>query len=161
MKVSIKQAMKELTILDKEILKLLEFEKRESKVVYLKGEKPEVSDYNYQAVSKEIEKLETKKRQLKIKIINANANTKTEYKSLSISELLILLAQLSSKLRRLEDLASNKKRERVTTHDGQVEYTECLFEPKEVEKEITSLTSEITKIQIAIDRANLDTQIEV
>ena len=161
MKLTIKEAMKKLTILDREVSKILEFEKRESKVVYLKGEKPEASSYNYHDVSKELEKLENKKRELKIKIINANANTKTEYKNLSISELLILLAQLSNKLERLEDLAKNKKRERITTNDGQVEYTECLFEPKEVEDDITKLAEEITKIQIAIDKANLNTEIDI
>ena len=64
MKVTIKEAMKQISILDKDIEKLLDFERRESKVVYLKGEVPQESTYNYSDVTKNIDALEDKKRNI-------------------------------------------------------------------------------------------------
>ena len=161
MKVTIKEAMKQVSIIDKDIEKLLDFERRESKVVYLKGEAPQESTYDYSDVTKKIDVLEDKKRNIKIAIIKANAKTKTSYNDLTISEVLICLAQNSSKQRRLLYLSDNKQLERITTRDGQIEYTECRFNPVEVQKELSVLEAEAVKLQIAIDRANLLTEINI
>ena len=160
MKVSMKQAIKELSLIDAEISKLLQFEERENKVVYLKGETPEESSYDVNKVTKQIDLLQDKKRKIKIALALANATIKTSYKGMTISELLIYLSQLNTKFARLNRLASNTKKTRITTRDGQIEYTECRFDPLECDALSVKVSDEIIKVQIAIDKANIDTVIE-
>lgn len=161
MKVSMKQAIKELSLIDAEISKLLQFEERENKVVYLKGETPEESSYDVNKVTKQIDLLQDKKRKIKIVLALANATIKTSYKGMTISELLIYLSQLNTKFARLNRLASNTKKARITTRDGQIEYTECRFDPLECDALSVKVSDEIIKVQIAIDKANIDTVIEI
>ena len=161
MKVSMKQAIKELSLIDAEISKLLQFEERENKVVYLKGETPEESSYDVNKVTKQIDLLQDKKRKIKIVLALANATIKTSYKGMTISELLIYLSQLNTKFARLNRLASNTKKTRITTRDGQIEYTECRFDPLECDALSVKVSDEIIKVQIAIDKANIDTVIEI
>lgn len=161
MKVSMKQAIKELSLIDAEISKLLQFEERENKVVYLKGETPEESSYDVNKVTKQIDLLQDKKRKIKIALALANATIKTSYKGMTISELLIYLSQLNTKFARLNRLASNTKKTRITTRDGQIEYTECRFDPLECDALSVKVSDEIIKVQIAIDKANIDTVIEI
>ena len=161
MKVSMKQAIKELSLIDAEISKLLQFEERENKVVYLKGESPEESSYDVNKVTKQIDLLQDKKRKIKIVLALANATIKTSYKGMTISELLIYLSQLNTKFARLNRLASNTKKARITTRDGQIEYTECRFDPLECDALSVKVSDEIIKVQIAIDKANIDTVIEI
>lgn len=161
MKLTIKEAIKKITLIDKEIDKLLDFERREAKVIYLKDEVIEESKYDFITVTNEIDKLESKKREIKIKIGILNSTYKTSYNHLTIQELLIILAQKNQKLLRLETLSNTKKRQRKTTQDGNIEYIECRYEPEIVENEIDKLNNEIIDIQIAIDKANLEACIEI
>ena len=161
MKVSMKQAIKELSLIETEITKLLDFEEREKKVVYLKGEKPEESSYDLAKITKSIDLLQDKKRKIKLALAYANATVKTTYKEMTISELLVYLAQLNQKFLRLQRLANNTKKVRITTRDGQIEYTECRFEPTECDKTSVKVSEEIIQVQIAIDKANIDTIIEI
>lgn len=161
MKLTIKEAIKKITLIDKEIDKLLDFERREAKVIYLKDEVIEESNYDFITVTNEIDKLESKKREIKIKIGILNSTYKTSYNHLTIQELLIILAQKNQKLLRLETLSNTKKRQRKTTQDGNIEYIECRYEPEIVENEIDKLNNEIIDIQIAIDKANLEACIEI
>ena len=79
----------------------------------------------------------------------------------SICEGLILLAQYRKEYDRLSRLATRDQVTRRITPNGVLEYTECLYDVKEAAKAQKELNARIGKLQVAIDRANLVTEIDI
>ncbi|MGC7176244.1 hypothetical protein ACP0A7_00690 [Metamycoplasma hominis] len=161
MKLSIKEIIKKIKLLELDLEDLKKEESKENFIVYLENKRPTNIEYDYQDYSNKIKNLYNEIFKLRTLIQVTNINTITSYKKHSISELIILLAQKSNQLERLQEMRDCKKISRVTTNDGQNEYTEYLFDPKMVAIELRKLNEEISEIQIAIDSANINTLVEV
>lgn len=161
MKLSIKEIIKKIKLLELDLEDLKKEESKENFIVYLENKRPTNIEYDYQDYSNKIKNLYNEIFKLRTLVQVTNINTITSYKKYSISELIILLAQKSNQLERLQEMRDRKKISRVTTNDGQNEYTEYLFDPKMVAIELRKLNEEISEIQIAIDSANINTLVEV
>lgn len=161
MKITIKEAIKKISLLESQLKVLNDTEDKECYLIYLKDETPEKSNYSYEKFEKLREKLNGEILNLKIAIQKANIVTKTEYKNLTIAELLVLLAQKTLNVRRQESFANRKQKIRKTTNDGQIEYFEYLYDIEKVKKQSMLTQEEIVSIQVAIDKANLETYIEI
>lgn len=161
MKLSIKEIIKKIKLLELDLEDLKKEESKENFIVYLENKRPTNIEYDYQDYSNKIKNLYNEIFKLRTLVQVTNINTITSYKKYSISELIILLAQKSNQLERLQEMHDCKKISRVTTNDGQNEYTEYLFDPKMVAIELRKLNEEISEIQIAIDSANINTLVEV
>ena len=143
MKITIKEAIKKISLLESQLKVLNDTEDKECYVIYLKDETPEKSNYSY-------EKFEKLREKLNGEILN-----------LTIAELLVLLAQKTLNVRRQESFANRKQKIRKTTNDGQIEYFEYLYDIEKVKKQSMLTQEEIVSIQVAIDKANLETYIEI
>lgn len=161
MKVCNTEAMKKIKELEAQKTLLVYNEQNRSTVSYKEGETKTPAKYDYAKTRKEIAKLDTKVREIKHALAVANSTVKVDDFDMTIGEALVYLAQLNAEYRRLDDLTDRDKLSRRITANGVIEYTECLYEPEEVEKEQKALYAKICKLQVAIDRANLTNYLEI
>ena len=117
-------------------------------------------DYDYKKTREEIAKIDAEVRAIRCGISLANCTVKLD-DGLTIGEALVYLAQLNGENARLESLAVHEKLTRRITTNGVLEYTVCNYEPDEVISDREELRAKIYGLQLAIDRANLNTYIEI
>ncbi|VEU79889.1 hypothetical protein [Haploplasma axanthum] len=161
MKLSIKEAMKMIARFENDIQELLDIERRESFIIYLANEEVTKTDYIFDKANSNLDLYQEQIRQIKNAINKANLTTKTDYKDLVISEALILLAQKNNNQIRLNELASYKQVTRKTSYEGIIEYNERLYDINIVRELLKQNTEDIHKLQTAIDKANILTEIEI
>ncbi|HZJ86828.1 MAG TPA: hypothetical protein VFC75_01260, partial [Erysipelothrix sp.] len=121
----------------------------------------EMPDYDFKKTNNEIEKLNLEVLSIRSAINKANQGTKIGIKDYSISDALIRIAQLSSQSDRLEMLGSYRQKSRQTTYNGVVEYTEYVYDVKQAQDLHFETVNEIHKLQTAVDKANILTEIEI
>ena len=161
MKVCIAEAMKLIKDLEEEKEILVYGENRRCTVSYKEGEEKVLPDYNYQTTRQRIAQLDGEIRRIKFIISKANCEILLDGFGITICEGLILLAQYRREYERLSRLATRDQVTRRITPNGVLEYTECLYDVKEAAKAQKDLNTLIGKLQVAIDRANLVSEIEV
>lgn len=79
----------------------------------------------------------------------------------TIGEALVLLAQMQKEIQQLDYLADKEQLTRRITYNGVVEYTECNYDVEKVKADLQALRTKVGKLQVAIDRANLITEIDI
>lgn len=161
MKVCNSEAMKKVKALEEELNKLRFYEAQNSMISYKEGEKKIKVDYDYSKTRKEIEKINAEIRKIKNALAVANSTFKIDELSITIGEALVYLAQLNSEYNNLSQLASRNKISRRITQNGVLEYTECTYDTDEAKKDQKEVFAKIGKLQVAIDRANLNCFIEI
>ncbi|MBQ8351816.1 MAG: hypothetical protein IJY20_07225 [Clostridia bacterium] len=80
---------------------------------------------------------------------------------MTIGEGLVMLAQWNAEYERLSELACRQQITRRITANGVLEYTECLYCAGDVQKDCKKLRRKISALQVAIDRANLTSTLEI
>ena len=168
MKLCLSEIMKELN----EILRAkqsLHYEIDSSaRLKYYDGEEVDRS-FNFEAKMNELNELADK--EMKYKFILANTNSKTiliGYKEkITISEALIKLALLSKKLSFYKSYQVRKQIEKKLIpakfqgDQDRVEVTERLYDPKKIDEKVLEISREVSKLQVAIDKTNLFTEVEI
>lgn len=161
MKICNSEAMKLIKELEERGRVVVFTEAKRSKVSYKEGEEKRPVKYDYAATRREISEIDERIRKIKHALAVANCTVKLDGFGITIGEGLVYLAQLNAELQRLNGLSEAEKLTRRITTNGVLEYTECLYDPEEAEKDQKELYSKICKLQVAIDRANLTNQIEI
>ncbi len=161
MTVCIAEAMKHIKDLEEEKQQLLYNENRRCLVSYKEGEKKVFPDYSYEGTRTRVKEIDSEVRKVKYIISRANCEIMLDGFDMSISEGLVYLAQLGKEHDQLSRLANRDQVTRRITPNGVLEYTECLYDVKEVEKAQKELNKTIGKLQVAIDRANLISMIDI
>ena len=161
MKVCNSEAMKKVKALEEELNKLIFNETQNSMISYKEGEKKIKVDYDYSKTRKEIERINAEIRKIKNALAVANSTFKIDDFGITIGEALVYLAQLNSEYNNLSQLASRNKISRRITQNGVLEYTECTYDTDEAKKDQKEVFAKIGKLQVAIDRANLNCFIEI
>lgn len=161
MKMCNSEAMKAVKELEQKKKNLLYTENSRSAVSYKEGEKKVTTNYNYAETRKAIAEINGRIRAIKHALAVCNCTAKIDDFDITIGEALVYLAQLNAEYSQLDDLSDRNKLSRRITANGVLEYTECLYDPDEVMKEMEELHAKICKLQVAIDRANLTNYIEV
>lgn len=161
MKISNSEAMKLIKELDKKKNAIAFSEERKSRISYKEGEEKLPTSYDYDKTRDAIKAIDARIRKIKSALSLANCTVKLDGFGITIGEGLVYLAQLNSEYERLSELGGEEKLSRRITSNGVLEFTECLFDPDRVETDRETLYSEICKLQVAIDKANLTNIIEV
>lgn len=160
MKICYTEAIKLIKQLESEKENLIQYEDSYCRISYKEGENKIASDYNYNAMRNDIEALDLRIRTLRYKLAIANCSTIIDDFDISISEGLIMLAQLQNEKAQVESLAEKKQLSRCVTYNGAVEYTECSYDVNTAKADVKIIRDKIAKLQVAIDRANLTNYIE-
>ena len=161
MKVCNSEAMKKVKALEEELNKLRFNETQNSMISYKEGEKKIKVDYDYPKTRREIERINAEIRKIKNALAVANSTFKIDDFGSTSGEALVYLAQLNSEYNNLSQLASRNKISRRITQNGVLEYTECTYDTDEAKKDQKEVFAKIGKLQVAIDRANLNCFIEI
>lgn len=161
MKVCHKEAMKLINELEDKKDRLIGNESRLNTVQYRDGEPRPDTGYSYEKTRAEIAAIDDKVRKIKHKLAKANCSVKVEEFNMTLGEALVYLAQLSSELSRLNDLAYERQEYTSIAQGGITLHIERLYNVKTAEADAAALTGKIGKLQVAIDRANLVNYIEV
>ncbi len=161
MKVCHMEAMKEIKALEEEKSHLLEQEDDRCTVSYKENEQKVDTGYCYEKIRGRIRELDARIRKIKSTLAYANCTVMLEGFDITIGEGLVLLAQLNAEYSRLCYMARYQQLTRRITPVGVIEYTECLFDTEAVGNEAKALKARISSLQVAIDRANLLSTVEI
>lgn len=161
MKICNMEAMKKIKQLEEEINILQNEERMNCVVSYKEGEKKTAPAYDYAKTRKLINEANDEIRRIKYALQVANTTYKVDNFNISISEALVYLAQLNAEYSRLSLLSNRTKISRRITANGVLEYTECQYDPEKVKEDQKNLYAKINKLQVSIDRANLNCFIDL
>ena len=154
------EIMKEIKKLEEVKETLLNEESDNCIVTYLQKETPINTGYDYNLTNIKIEECDTEILRLKSLLTKANVETNVGGFEMTISEALVYLAQLNEKLKRLSYLVNLKPLKRSTGYDSVPEFTKIVFDREKVLKDYEEVRNLIPKLQMAIDRTNLNHMIE-
>ena len=156
------EAMKMIKILENEKNLLINKEDESSSISYKEGEEKIAGDYDYEKTRSRINEIDSKIRKIRYALAKSNCSTMLDGGfDCSVAEGLVLLAQLREELGQVKSLLDSKQLERRITNTGVIEYTECLYSVAKAEKDYANISEKIFKLQVAIDRANLNNGIEL
>lgn len=161
MKMCNSEAMKAIKELEEKKRNIVYTENNRSRVSYKENEEKVLTKYDYAKTREEIAKIDEQIRKIKHALAVCNCHTVVDDFGITIGEALVYLAQLNTEYRQLDELSESPKLARRITANGVLEYTECLYDPEEVVRDLEALHSKICKLQVAIDRANLTNYIEI
>lgn len=161
MKICNSEAMKMIKELESKKSKLIYNEDNHSKISYKEGETKVLPNYDYAQTREAVAAIDERIRKIKHALAVSNSKTLIDDFGITIGEALVYLAQLNCEYDQLDELSQSVKLSRRITPNGVIEYTECLYDPQQVEKDMENLHVKIGKLQVAIDRANLTNYIEV
>lgn len=154
------EIMKEIKKLEEVKETLLNEESDNCIVTYLQKETPINTGYDYNLTNIKIDECDKEILRLKSLLTKANVETKVEGFEMTISEALVYLAQLNEKLKRLSYLVNLKPLKRSTGYDSVPEFTKIVFDREKVLNDYEEVRNLIPKLQMAIDRTNLNHMIE-
>ena len=138
MKVCIAEAMKRVKELEEEKARLLQAESRRGVIEYKENENKVEVDYDYDATRRAIKTLDDEVRRIRWIVSKANCALPIDGFDMSICEGLILLAQLRKEHMQLSHMAMRNQLSRRITANGVLEYSECLYDVKQVEEPVRS-----------------------
>lgn len=154
------EIMKEIKKLEEVKETLLNEESDNCIVTYLQKETPINTGYDYNLTNIKIDECDKEILRLKSLLTKANVETEVEGFEMTISEALVYLAQLNEKLKRLSYLVNLKPLKRSTGYDSVPEFTKIVFDREKVLNDYEEVRNLIPKLQMAIDRTNLNHMIE-
>lgn len=161
MKMCNSEAMKAVKELEEKKKNLIYTEDNRSRISYKEGEEKVLNNYNYAETRKAVAEIDERIRKIKHALAVCNSTAIIDDFGITIGEALVYLAQLNTEYRQLDNLSRFPKLARRITANGVLEYTECLYDPEAVTKDLEALHAKICKLQVSIDRANLTNYIEV
>ncbi|MCX4313318.1 MAG: hypothetical protein OSJ83_05580 [Clostridia bacterium] len=160
-KVCHKEAMKIISELNDKKTRLINTELREKTVRYRDGESRPTGGYSYQKTRDEIKKLDAEIRRIKHVLAKANCAVMLDGFDMTLGEGLVYLAQLTQEHERIDALANEMQTFVSITANGVTIHNDCMYDVKKAEADAAALNSEIGRLQVAIDRANLVNYIEL
>ena len=155
------EAMKMIKSFEEDLERIKINEELNAVSSYKEGEDKILPNYDYAKTRQEKEKINAEIRKIKHALSVANSTYKINYFDITIGEALVYLAQLNKEYSDLENLEKKQKITRHITPNGVLEYIECNYDPEQVKKDRKEIYTKICRLQVAIDRANLDCEIEL
>jgi len=117
--------------------------------------------YDFGKTRKGIDNLNKEIMKLKHALNVSNSTVIVEEFGLTIGECLVYMAQLNNEKSVLERLSRNRNKSRVTLYNGIVEYTVTNYDVEICKSELNAIKETVRKLQLAIDRVNLNNLIEI
>lgn len=152
-------ANKHLRRLQDEKERLLRNEQEVSTYVLAEGEAEEPPAYDYEATRKRIAQIDDEVRTIRHALHSFNMQTALPDRGITIDEALILLAQLSGRRDRLNELASRQPKARLNERyfgsgNGPVEYRYANYDVARAEADYRAVSDDIASLQLELDLVN-------
>ena len=140
---------------------LLRQEENDCKYSYQDEDSKIVPNYDYKKTRKAVDALDTKIRHLRHALAVANCTVIVDEFGVTLGEALVMLAQYQNKCELLSEMSSRQQISQRSTYSGKMEITCCNYDVEKVLKEYEELRLVIGRLQVAIDRANLTSFVDV
>ena len=140
---------------------LLRQEENDCKYTYQDESAKIVPEYSYKKTRKAVDELDTKIRKLRHVLAVANCTVMVDEFNVTIGEALVMLAQYQNKCELLSDMSSCQQISQRSSYSGKMDITCCNYDVATALKDYESLRLVISRLQVAIDRANLTNFVEV
>lgn len=163
MKLCLAEAIKRVKALNEKIGSLISEESSKCETVY-RNESEKISyDYDFATMRHDINELSDEIMKIKKAINKANNETLIGINNWTISDGLVKMSLIRTELQyHLKTMCTKEpKTSKVDIRNDSVIYTELLYDPKECEAYVEAQNELLAKIQLGIDRANLNTFIEI
>ncbi len=167
MKYTSAQAAKLLSKLQQDYDGLLSKEQQSKSFLASVGEDVESvrPDYEYVSFQKELSDLETKIRKIKHEINRFNISTEIPGFGMTVDEMLVYIPQLTKKKAKLREMAGVLPKTRddsFTGHMGSIiDYRYANYDIDTVSEDLSRVTEELSKAQLALDEVNHSGTIEI
>ena len=116
--------------------------------------------YDFGQTRKAVENINKEIMQLKHMLNVSNSTVIVEEFGLTIGECLVYMAQQNNEKAVLEQLSRYQSKSRATLYNGTVEYTVANYDVEACKDRLNGMKETIRKLQLAIDRVNLNNMIE-
>lgn len=162
MKMSNYEAIKMIKQLTSEKEELQISERANSIVVYSADETPPKSSYSFEDTRAQIEAIDKKIRTIKFALAKANTTVLLPNFDITIGEGLVMMAQLQEELRQISPLVTYENHfSSYNVSTGTLKYTDTLYDVETVRAKKKELYNMITKLQTAIDKANINYEFDI
>ncbi|MCH5160156.1 MAG: hypothetical protein J1F66_04840 [Clostridiales bacterium] len=140
---------------------LLRQEENDCRYSYQDEDSKIVPNYDYKKTRKAVDALDAKIRKLRHLLAVANCTVVVDEFGVTLGEALVMLAQYQNKCELLSEMSSRQQISQRASYSGKMEITCCNYDVEKVLKEYEDLRQLIGRLQVAIDRANLTSYVEV
>ncbi len=151
-------AAKFIKRLESEKARLVSLEGKNSTYVLAQGEECDPPAYDYRETVERIDGLDETIRRIRHALHLFNAQAMIPDEGITVDEALIKLAQMNSKLRRLERLREIEPKTRLESGmfggKGMIEYQYASFDTKEAFADYEELYRRISDLQLGLDLVN-------
>lgn len=148
-------AAKYIKRMENEKSRLVSIEQKNATYILAQGEEGEPPAYDYDGIVSRIDELDEAIRIVRHAL---NAQTVIPEEGVTVDEALIVLAQMNSKLRRLERLRSVEPKKRLSSGyyggKGIIEYEYANFDVKKAFADYEELYKRIANLQLRLDLVN-------
>ena len=117
--------------------------------------------YDFEQTRNTVENLNKEIMRLKHALNVSNSTVIVEEFDLTIGECLVYMAQLNNEKVVLERMSRNRSKSRMTLYNGTVEYTVTNYDVEVCKDKLNDIKETLRKLQLAIDRVNLNNMIEI
>lgn len=117
------------------------------------------SDYDFASNRAKIRELHKEERKIRNTLSLFNAKTKVDGNNFTISEGLVRIAELKSEISILAGLASRTQFNTKTSYQ-EVHVIKTLYNVEEAKEVLRAYQRELSALQVAIDKTNLNSEIE-
>jgi len=132
-------------------------------VTYSSKEKKIENNYSYSATRNKLVAMQKEERKIKSLLAKSNATTKVSGFDMTLAEALVYLAELNTNKAHIEKLSSRSAISRIEPQNygsSLVQYRETRYKVEDAKKDLKNIKKEIAKLQMAIDRTNLNNMID-
>ena len=140
---------------------LLRQEEKDCRYTYQDESAKIVPDYSYKKTRKAVDELDARIRKLRHLLAVANCTVVVDEFDVTLGEALVMLAQYQNKCDLLEDMSSRQQISQHSSYSGKMEITCCNYDVATALKDYEARRLVISRLQVAIDRANLTNYVEV
>ena len=120
-----------------------------------------VPNYSYKKTRAAVDALDTQIRKLRHALAVANTTVMVAEFGVTLGEALVMLAQYQNKCELLSDMSSRQQISQRSSYSGIMEITCCNYDVERALKDYEELRLVIGRLQVAIDRANLTSYVDV
>ena len=162
MKLSSAMANKMIKQLMEDKEALIREERETCTTSYTEGEAAvDEKEYDFQDTQRKIADIDDRVMALRHAINMFNTTTPLPGLNMTIDQALVRMAMLNEHKSRLRSMKQTKPFSRRVVYSGVIEYTRTNYSEQDAQKEYNRVSDELTKIQLALDKANLLGQFEV
>lgn len=161
MKVCISELLKTVKKIEERIIQLKQLRFENATYSYTKDEEPIIPEISPENVTAQISELQNKVVFLRNKIAYLNSTVEVPEFNTTLGGCIIMLGQCKSELQDYNVLANKQPLSRKTTYNGEVEYTKVNYNIDYFKQLYDKTNDKISKLQMTIDRYNLNTMVDV